>query len=261
MSARMVHVTISKHAVPISRVRAHAVTLLAGAGGGAVAGAFALGQFAGASANEALLCAALAGCLWIAGAVMIMSGLRAEYFPHDRLGSANVVTILRAAGIAAMAGLLAVPHLLAQGVGWAMVALACAILALDAVDGWAARRAGLISSFGARLDVETDVAFALVMAALAVAAGKVGMWFLLLGLMRPSFLLATRFWPILAAPLPPAQRRRFVAGAQMGAQVALLAPVLVRPVSGVLGAAVLAVVLWSFAVDIRAAISKGKRQE
>ncbi|MCC5961267.1 MAG: CDP-alcohol phosphatidyltransferase family protein [Rhodobacteraceae bacterium] len=255
-SAGMVELSYAKPASPITRVRLHALALLMCAGAFAVAGAYLLGIYAGFGTGVALLCAALTGIIWAAGAIAIMAGLTADYFPHDRLGGANVITILRAAGIAAMAGLLAAPNELAQGMGWALVAVAGVVLALDAVDGWAARRTGLMSRFGARLDVETDVAFALVTAALAVAAGKVGIWFLVLGLLRPAFLAATFIWPVLRAPLPPAQRRRIVAGAQMGAQVALLAPVLVPPASAVLGGVVLMVVLWSFTTDIRALLAR-----
>lgn len=252
----MVELSYAKAVNPILRVRVHASALLVCAGTFAVVGAYILASFAGVGTSAALVCAALTGAIWSVGAVAMMIGLRADYFPHDRLGVANVITILRAAGIAAMAGLLAAPGAFSQSMGWALVVVAGVILALDAVDGWAARRTGLMSRFGARLDVETDVAFALVTAALAVAAAKVGIWFLVLGVLRPVYLAATFIWPVLRAPLPPAQRRRIVAGLQMGAQVALLAPVLVPPASALLGGAVLIVVLWSFMVDIRALLQR-----
>ncbi len=226
-----------------------AVAVLAAVLPGAVAAAYGLGVLSGARAPA--LAALTAAVLCLPAAALIVAKLRAPHFPHARLGAGNVVTIARGGALAAMAGLLAVaPD--AGALGWALVALAGAILALDGVDGWAARRAGLSSAFGARLDVETDVAFAIIMAALAVALGKVGPWFLLLGLVRPAFLLAGALWPRLRAPLAPTRRRRLVAGVQMAGQVALLSPLLVAPVSQSAGAALLALVGWSFACDLRA---------
>ncbi|MGP9789196.1 CDP-alcohol phosphatidyltransferase family protein [Roseinatronobacter sp. NSM] len=252
----MVDLSFSKPVTPFARVQLQAICAIVCAGVIASLGGYGLGQAAGMGPRAALVCAALAAAVWLVGAVGVLAGLKPAYFPHDRLGLANVVTLWRGACIAAMAGVLAVPQALAQGGGWLLAGLAALVLALDGVDGWAARRAGLSSRFGARLDVETDVAFALVTAALAVAAGKVGVWFLALGLLRPAFLGAAYVWPVLRAPLPPSQRRRMVAGLQMGAQVALLAPILTAPVSGLVGGAVLLVVGVSFAVDIRALLAR-----
>lgn len=214
-----------------------------------VATAATFGLAAHAGAEHALAAAGLAACLLTLGSLAVLRGLHVSAYPHRRLGACNVVTLVRGAAIAALAGLLAVPDALGA-LGYPLAGLAALILALDGVDGWAARRAGLASSFGARLDVETDVVFALVMAGLAVAMGKVGLWFLLLGVMRPAFMLAGQVWPWLTAPLAPSQSRRTVAGVQMGGQVALLLPVLSAPVSHGVGALILGVVTLSFARDI-----------
>ena len=186
----------------------------------------------------------------VPAAALILHGFQRSAFPHSRLGVCNIVTLVRGAGIAMLAGLLAVPDAL-DGLGYALAALAVIILLLDGVDGWAARRAGLSSEFGARLDVETDVAFTLVLAALAVTLGAVGPWFLMLGLARPCFQVAGRVWAWLQAPLAPSQRRRWVAGLQMGGQVVLLLPDLPAPLSNTLGAIILIIVMTSFIVDIR----------
>jgi phosphatidylglycerophosphate synthase len=204
-----------------------------------------------AGAERASAAAGLTACVLVFGSLAVLRGLQVSAYPHGRLGACNVVTLVRGAAIAAIAGLLAVPDILGA-LGYPLAVLAAIILALDGVDGWAARRAGLSSSFGARLDVETDVVFALVLAALAVAMGKVGVWFLVLGFMRPAFMLAGRIWPWVHAPLPPSQRRRVVAGVQMGGQVVLLLPVLAAPLSDWVGAIILAVVVSSFARDILA---------
>ena len=213
----------------------------------ALASAYALALVAGASRPG--FSAALTFALYTAGALVVLRDLMsAGRYPHARLGLCNAITLTRAAGIAVMAGLVFAP---VTGLGWLLVALAGGLLVLDGLDGWAARRARLQSAFGARLDVESDVAFALTLAALAVALGQVGPWFLLLGLMRPLFLGAGRIWPALRAPLPEARWRKRMAALQMTVQVVLIAPVLAPPLSVWLGAGMLAAMLVSFAVDIR----------
>lgn len=187
------------------------------------------------------------------GAATILYGLEHGGYPHASLGLCNTMTILRAAGIAILAGLLATPQALdpVTGLGWTLVLLAAITLSLDGVDGWAARRSGLRSAFGARFDMESDVAFALVMAALAWQGDKVGAWFLALGLIRPAFLLAGAVLPALRQPLPEAFWRKTIAAVQMGVQVVLLAPILPGGVTQVLAAGLLAMVASGFAVDIR----------
>lgn len=212
-------------------------------------GAFGLASHAGA--EHAMAAALLAGFMMVLAGGLALHGLRRLSYPHSRLGLCNIVTLLRGAAIAALAGLLIVPETLTV-LGYLLAGLAACVLALDGVDGWAARRAGLSSRFGARLDVETDVAFALVMAALAVALGKVGPWFMMLGLMRPAFVLAGHIWPWMHAPLGPSQRRRVVAGVQMGGQVCLLMPMLEGALAQGVGLTILCVVLASFLYDIRA---------
>lgn len=198
--------------------------------------------------------------LCLVGGVVIFNGLSGAAYPHARLGLCNSLTMTRAAGIAAMAGLLATPDALAvlSGTGWTLVILAGAVLALDAVDGWAARQSGLKSEFGARFDVEVDVVFAIVMAALAWQAGKVGAWFLMLGALRPAFLLARAVWPRLRGALPDARWRKTVAAIQMAVQVALLAPLLAPPVSQLVAATLLAALVGSFSVDIRWLLTRSR---
>jgi phosphatidylglycerophosphate synthase len=236
---------------PPRRAQVQAALILAGLVPGAAMLAQALAEDGGARAPALSGLLTLAICL--VGGAGVLWGLERARYPHARLGLCNAVTLLRAAGIAVLAGLVIAPQALAgpQGLGWALVGLAGAVLALDFVDGWAARRSGLRSDFGARFDVETDVVFAIVLAALAWQAGKVGVWFLALGALRPAYLAAGALVPALRAPLPPAMWRKSVAAVQMTAQVALLAPVIAPPWSQGLAAAVLGGVMLSFAVDIR----------
>lgn len=195
----------------------------------------------------------LAGAVAVAAygvaAALALRGRRRAH-PHPRFGLANGVTMLRAGGMAIFAGLALAPATVAGPAGWAAAGGAAALLALDGVDGWAARRQGLVSAFGARFDMEVDAALILALAALASGLGKAGPWVLALGLMRYAFVAATAAWPWLARPLPPSFRRKAICVVQVGALALLLAPPIVPPASGMLAAAALGALAWSFAVDV-----------
>jgi phosphatidylglycerophosphate synthase len=213
----------------------------------AVVAAYLLAVQTGAAYPSAATAATAA--LVALGSALVLKGLGTPLlYPHGRLGLGNLLTLSRGCGIAVMAGLVLTP---VSSLGWALVAMAALVLALDGADGWAARRAGLQSPFGARLDMESDVAFSLTLAALAVALGHVGPWFMALGLPRPAFVLAGRIWPALSAPLPEARWRKTMAGLQMGGQVLLIAPIVAPPASSLLGAVILSATVLSFMVDIR----------
>ena len=133
---------------------------------------------------------------------------------------------------------------------WAAVAVATLALLLDGVDGIAAHRSGLASAFGARFDMEVDALLAMTLSLLALQAGKAGPWVLALGAMRYAFVVAAWIWPWLAAPLPERLRRKTVCVIQIGALIALIAPIVTPPLSSGIAATVMALVAWSFAVDI-----------
>lgn len=235
----------------LRRVQLRALALLVPLGVAATAGAAALAHWAQAPAPALSAGATALVCLF--GGAAIVAGLRAGRFPHDRLGLCNVVTMIRAAVIAALAGLAPAAEALRDPamLGWVVFGLALVAVLLDGVDGWAARRSGLQSAFGARFDMETDVVLAIILGLLAWQTGKVGVWFLALGLMRPAFALAARLLPALRRPLPEARRRKRVAALQMLVQVALLAPVVTAPLAPILGAGALIVVGASFGADVR----------
>lgn len=209
---------------------------------------YALAQFGGAPAPQDAALATAA--LLVLGSAGVVLALWRGAYPHDRLGWCNVVTATRGAGICILAGLVFVPNALGT-LGWALTGLAAITLALDGLDGWLARRSGLRSEFGARFDVESDVAFATVLALLAWQADKVGPWFVALGLLRPAYLAASLFLPAMRIPLPDAVWRKCMAAMQMIVQVAILAPVILPPASSLIAGALLSVMVVSFAVDIR----------
>ena len=187
------------------------------------------------------------GAFAVAGAVVV-DRVGASH-PHARLGVGNAVTLFRAGGAAVFAGFAAEPAALFGTGGWSALGGATALLALDGIDGWAARRQRLCSAFGARFDMEVDAALILALAVLAAGLGKAGPWVIGVGLLRYAFVLAGIAWPPLAAPLPPSSRRRAVCGLQIAVLALMLAPPLAPPWSAALAAVALATLAWSFAVD------------
>lgn len=211
-----------------------------------------------------LLCgAALAGPArgwpgWIALALFLaVAGVARRgldgFHPPERFGAANTVTLARAAGMALLAGLALTGRVPATpGVAWGLAGAAAALLALDGVDGWLARRDGTASAFGARFDMEVDALLCLALALLAWQSGKAGPEVLGLGLMRPAFLALGWRLPVFAAPLAPSFRRRAVCAITLAALVLLITPPLAPPASLLLAWSALALLAASFGRDIRA---------
>lgn len=207
------------------------------------AGLMQLVRAAGLTGGASGWLAASALYLAAAGAVLL---LMRRFYPHDRIGGCNAVTLLRGALVCAL-----LPPLLAgNAAGVAVAATGAAALALDGVDGWLARRSGLASGFGARFDIEVDSALALILSLHVLAGTPVGAEVLLLGLTRYGFVLAGALWPGLAAPLPQRFRRKLVCVLQLAALVLLQLSLLPEGAAIWLTRAAAATLLWSFAVDL-----------
>ena len=131
-----------------------------------------------------------------------------------------------------------------------MVAVAGLALSLDGLDGWLARREGLVSDFGARFDMEVDALLALVLALIALASGKAGPWVLILGGLRYVYVAAGVFLPWLRRDLPPRWGRKTVCVVQIATLIALLAPPVIPPLSLGLAAVATTLLVWSFAADV-----------
>lgn len=175
-----------------------------------------------------------------------------RYYPHDRLGIANFVTLSRGAIVAGLCAVLAVPGLLtgSDQLAWSVLAIAIFCLTLDGVDGYFARKQGLTSDFGARFDMELDSVFALLLALLCWQSGKAGAWVLILGSMRYLFLGAALAWPWLLAPLPERFTRKAICVVQIAVLIALLAPIISGPLSWSLAAIGTALLVYSFGRDV-----------
>ncbi len=178
-----------------------------------------------------------------------------RFHPHAGFGTANRITVARAALNCLLVGLVADPATVAaawpQGLGWAVIGLTLLSLALDGIDGYAARRTGAASRFGARFDVEVDALLLVALAALAFLLGKAGAWVLASGGLYYAFLATRRLWPRLAYPLPPALWRKAVFVVQAAALIVVALPMIEPPLSGAIAATALAFLVGGFAVDVR----------
>lgn len=176
--------------------------------------------------------------LWLAA-----RRLRAETF-----GAANAVTLVRAALTVLLVALLGAPP--TPSLGWTLVGLGAAGVALDGIDGALARRRGEASAFGARFDMETDALLILVLSALVWQHGKAGVWILAAGLLRYAFVAASWAFRWLGAALPPSVRRQAICVVQIVSLLGALVPVIVPPWSTALVLVGLAALVWSFAIDV-----------
>ena len=158
------------------------------------------------------------------------------------------MTAFRTGLVAVVTGLVARALLTGRPPSRLLLAVAVVALALDAVDGFVARRTGTVTALGARFDGEVDAFLMLVLSALLVPA--VGAWVLAIGLMRYAFLVATYLLPWTAGSLPPRYSRKVVAAVQGVVLVVAAAGVLPAGATALVLVAALALLAWSFALDV-----------
>lgn len=208
----------------------------------------------GATVAVAALLGASSGAealAWRAAALAVPAGaltlwLAARHMSAPQFGAANTITLTRGALAVLLLTLLGARSIDA----WWLVVIAASAALLDSADGALARARGEASAFGARFDMETDAFLILVLAALVWQQGKAGVWILLAGLLRYLFVAAGWAWRWLAVELPPSRRRQTVCVVQIVSLILALAPVVPRPASAGVAFAGLAVLVWSFAVDV-----------
>jgi CDP-diacylglycerol--glycerol-3-phosphate 3-phosphatidyltransferase len=151
---------------------------------------------------------------------------------YGGLGVATGVTLFRAWLIAIVAGHLLLPP--ATGSSGFIVGIIYSVAAiLDGVDGRIARGHAHVTPLGSRLDVATDALGLLVAPIVAVRAGGLPPWYLLLAIAYPTLraglaLRARLGLPVFPERLRPNPRARFFAGVQMGVVATALFPVLPR---------------------------------
>jgi phosphatidylglycerophosphate synthase len=167
--------------------------------------------------------------------------------PFSSFGAANQITTLRLLLVALVASLAGEPA--STETAGVAVAASVMVTALDGVDGWLARQRGMMSAFGARFDMEIDALLILTLSILAHREGKAGAWVLASGLIRYLFVGAGWMFAWLSAPLPPSRRRQTVCVVQVIGLILVVSPGVVPPVSTVLAAAALLILVYSFLID------------
>jgi len=181
----------------------------------------------------------VATCVWLQRG--LASADRAAWRPAD------TVTLTRAVLVGGVAALTAQSfgHSVHIGLFATLTAVA---LALDAVDGYVARRTRTASSLGARFDMEVDAFLILVLSVFVTP--QVGAWVLAIGLMRYALGVATAVIPFLRAPVPPRFWRKVVAAVQ-GVTLAVVAADLLPPALAEFAlAAALSLLVESFGRDV-----------
>jgi phosphatidylglycerophosphate synthase len=205
-------------------------------------------------ASYVLVGLAVYGCL----AALVARGLPADD-TGPGIGAANRVTLGRAS-LAVPVIALAVSDVLPRtdAAAWWIIVVSTVVMVLDGLDGAVARRTGSGSRFGARFDMELDAALIMALSVLAWRVERAGPWVLLVGLMRYGFVAAGWIWPALAADLPPSMRRKVVCVVQGVVLLVALGPIIPAPVA--LGALVagLAALTYSFAADVRWALTAAR---
>lgn len=131
---------------------------------------------------------------------------------------------------------------------WWVLWLAVAVWALDALDGYVARRTDSVTDRGALLDSGVDGTLVLVLSLVYV---DVAPWALVGGLLWPAYVLVRVWRPSWRRTLPHSLPRKLAGGAFTGTLTIAAAPF--WPDAAVQVAVTLAVLLvtWSFLVDVR----------
>jgi phosphatidylglycerophosphate synthase len=170
------------------------------------------------------------------------------FHPFAVLGPANLVTVGRTGLVAFVMALAAEAPTSATAV--MAVVISSVAAALDGWDGWLARQTGMSSRFGSRFDMEVDALLILILGLLVWRHEKAGGWVLLSGALRYVFVIAGWAIPWLTRELPPSLRRKTVCVIQIVGLIVAVAPVIPRPLSDVAAGGTLALLAWSFAVDV-----------
>lgn len=182
-------------------------------------------------------------------AALIISALPDD-LPAPGIGAANRVTLFRATLLLPICALMlgaATPSATAR---WWIVGVGTVAMLLDGVDGFVARRSRGPTRFGARFDMELDSFLLLGLSVLVWWSGQVGAWVVLIGLTRYVFVAASWLWPRLAAELPASVRRKAICVVQGVVLLTCLGPIIPASVAAPAAAVALALLIWSFGVDI-----------
>ena len=197
------------------------------------------------------------GFLYVVMAGFVLVSLPLSFGALD-LGIANRVTLGRAALVLPLAGVtIQTPVISVIGYWW-IILVATVAMILDGVDGWVARRRGP-TVFGARFDMELDALLLLVLSVMVWQSGKVGLWVMLIGVLRYLFVAASWLRPSLAAELPASRRRKTICVVQGVVLLVCLGPIIPATMASIVAFVALAMLVSSFAVDVRWLLRPGQR--
>ena len=163
------------------------------------------------------------------------------------LAWANRVTLLRGVFISIVAAGASVS--LSSPGRWQWLGVALVALMLDGVDGWIARRTDSHTAFGARFDMELDALLILILCLGLMFKTSVGLWVLLIGLMRYAFVIAGWRFAWLQGDLFYSLRRKTVCVWQIAALLVALLPWMPEPAARWVALSALLALTYSFAVD------------
>ena len=172
----------------------------------------------------------------------------------ERFGPANMVTSMRSALVGVITGLVVASFSDPIPVAL-LVGLVVPALALDAVDGWVARRTGSTSELGARFDMEVDAFLLLVLS--VYVAPALGLWVLGIGGLRYAFVVAGWMLPRMRATLPFRYWRKVVT-AYAGIALAVAASGLLPGLDSLLVGVALLLLVESFTRDTVWLIRRGR---
>jgi phosphatidylglycerophosphate synthase len=181
----------------------------------------------------------------VVSTVLLSRGLRRTR--AERFGPANAVTAMRSTLVGVVTAMV-VAAVAGPPSTLLFVTITSTALALDALDGYVARRTDTMTALGGRFDMEVDAFLLLV---LSVYAGPiVGWWVLAIGLMFYAFVAAGWMIPWMRATLPPRYWRKVVTAACGIALTVVAAGILPEPLEVVVALAALALLVESFGRDV-----------
>jgi phosphatidylglycerophosphate synthase len=149
--------------------------------------------------------------------------------PDGRFGWGNAITALRLA-------LIITSGLALHGApGHLLAGVVLGVFALDAFDGWLARRTESTSVFGALFDMETDALLVLVLSLELWQSSRLGAWVLTAGLLRYAYVMWLAAMP---GNPPPQPRSRFARYAFAALVVGLVLALILEHPFGTYAAAI-----------------------
>jgi CDP-diacylglycerol--glycerol-3-phosphate 3-phosphatidyltransferase len=167
------------------------------------------------------------------------------------LGWGNYLSLLRSCFIAGLMGFLFSPWPTGW-LAWLPTIFYGLAVTVDFFDGYVARLTNHVTLLGETLDMSFDSVGMLAAALLAAQYGQVPAWYILIALARYLFLAGLWLRKQYGKPifeLPKSNRRRFLAGMQMGFTAVILWPILSPPGTWIAATLFGSSLLFSFAID------------